>query len=118
MTEYVRRTRQRLLIRQNYAEEVRKVGLTSRQDNGSFCGVPLLLYERVIGVMAVQSPQEGAFDAGHLEMMRVLASEAVIAPENARLFLEERTKSRHLTLLNSISRNVITTLNPHGMLTK
>ena len=118
VTEYVMRTRQPLLIRENYAEELRKIGLNSREDNGSFCGVPLLLYERVIGVMAVQSPHEGAFDAGHLEMMRVVASEAVIALENARLFREERAKSRHLTLLNNISRNVITTLNPDEMLAK
>ena len=118
VTEYVMRTRQPLLIREHYAEELRKIGLNSREDNGSFCGVPLLLYERVIGVMAVQSPREGAFDAGHLEMMRVVASEAVIALENARLFREERAKSRHLTLLNNISRNVITTLNPDEMLAK
>jgi len=118
VTEYVMRTRQPLLIRENYAEELRKLGLVSRLDNGCFCGVPLLLYERVIGVMAVQSPREGAFDAGHLEMMRVVASEAVIALENARLFREERAKSRHLTLLNNISRNVITTLNPDEMLAK
>ena len=118
VTEYVMRTRQPLLIRENYAEELRKVGLNSRLDTGCFCGVPLLLYERVIGVMAVQSPREGAFDAGHLEMMRVVASEAVIALENARLFREERAKSRHLTLLNNISRNVITTLNPDEMLAK
>ncbi len=118
VTEYVMRTRQPLLIRENYAEELRKVGLISRQDNGSFCGVPLLLYERVIGVMAVQSPREDAFDTGHLEMMRVLASEAVIALENARLFREERAKSRHLSMLNNISRNVITTLNPDEMLAK
>ena len=118
VTEYVMRSRQPLLIRENYSEELRKIGLTSRVDNGSFCGVPLLLYERVIGVMAVQSPREGAFDAGHLEMMRVVASEAVIALENARLFREERAKSRHLALLNNISRNVITTLNPDEMLAK
>jgi GAF domain-containing protein len=118
VTEYVMRTRQPLLIRENYAEDLRKLGLASRNDTGCFCGVPLLLYERAIGVMAVQSPQERAFDAGHLEMMRVLASEAVIALENARLFREERAKSRHLTLLNNISRNVITTLNPDEMLAK
>ena len=68
--------------------------------------------------MAVQSPQERALDSGHLEMMRVLASEAVIALENSRLFREERTKSRHLTLLNNISRNIIVTLNPDEMLAK
>jgi diguanylate cyclase (GGDEF)-like protein/putative nucleotidyltransferase with HDIG domain len=51
-------------------------------------------------------------------MMRVLASEAVIALENARLFREERAKSRRLTLFNNISRNIITTLNPDEMLAK
>ena len=50
--------------------------------------------------------------------MRVLASEASIAIENARLFHEERTKARHLSLLNTISRNAIATLNPDEMLAK
>ncbi len=68
--------------------------------------------------MILQSPQERALDNGHLEMMRVLASEAVIALENARLFREERAKSRRLTLFNNISRNIITTLNPDEMLAK
>ncbi len=51
-------------------------------------------------------------------MLRVLASEASIAIENARLFHEERTKARHLSLLNTISRNAIATLNPDEMLAK
>ena len=46
----------------------------------------------------------------------MLASEASIALENARLFREERAKSRHLTLLNNISRNTISTLSPEEML--
>ena len=119
VTEYLMRTRQPLLIRENYVEEFRKLGLEPQDSNeGCFCGVPLLLYERPIGAMIVQNPQERALDEGHLEMMRVLASEAVIALENARLFRQERSKSRHLTLLNNISRNVITTLNPDEMLAK
>ena len=117
VSEYLMHTRQPLLIRENYNEEMRKLGLeTVHFHDGCFCGVPLLLYERPIGAMAVQSPQERALDSGHLEMMRVLASEAVIALENARLFREERTKSRHLALLNNISRNIIVTLNPDEML--
>jgi diguanylate cyclase (GGDEF)-like protein/putative nucleotidyltransferase with HDIG domain len=51
-------------------------------------------------------------------MMRVLASELVIALENARLFREEQAKSRRLTLFNNISRNIITTLKPDEMLSK
>ena len=119
ITEYLMRTRQPLLIRENFKEEISKLGLESQSlHQGCFCGVPLMLYERAIGAMAVQSPQERALDSGHMEMMRVLASEAVIALENARLFREERAKSRHLTLLNNISRNVITTLNSDEMLAK
>ncbi len=119
MIEHLMRTRQPILIRENFTEEIRKLGLdTHDSGEGSFCGVPLLLYERPIGAMILQSPQERAFDFGHLEMMRVLASEAVIALENARLFREERTKSRRLALFNNISRNIITTLNPDEMLAK
>ena len=119
MIEHLMRTRQPILIRENYAEEMRKLGLEPEDSHGgSFCGVPLLLYERPIGAMVLQSPQERALDMGHLEMIRVLASEAVIALENARLFREERAKSRRLTLFNNISRNIITTLNPDEMLAK
>jgi diguanylate cyclase (GGDEF)-like protein/putative nucleotidyltransferase with HDIG domain len=117
--EYLMRTRQPILIRENYAEEMHQLGLEPQTAHkGSFCGVPLLLYERPIGAMVLQSPQERALDFGHLEMMRVLASEAVIALENARLFREERAKSRRLSLFNNISRNIITTLNPDEMLAK
>jgi diguanylate cyclase (GGDEF)-like protein/putative nucleotidyltransferase with HDIG domain len=119
MTEHLMRTRQPILIRENYAEEIHKLGLEPQDLNkGCLCGVPLLLYERPIGAMILQSPQERALDYGHLEMMRALASEAVIALENARLFREERSKSRRLALLNNISRNIITTLNPDEMLAK
>jgi len=117
--EYLMRTRQPILIRENCLEEMRKLGVEPQNSHeGCFCGVPLLLYERPIGAMIMQSPQERALDQGHLEMMRVLASETVIAIENARLFREERAKSRRLTLFNNISRNIITTLNPDEMLAK
>jgi len=117
--EYLMRTRQPILIRENYLDEMRKLGLEPQNAHpGCFCGVPLLLYERPIGAMILQSPEECTLDYGHLEMMRALASEAVIALENSRLFREERAKSRHLSLLNNISRNIITTLNPDEMLAK
>jgi diguanylate cyclase (GGDEF)-like protein/putative nucleotidyltransferase with HDIG domain len=118
LTEYVIRSRQPVLIRENFVEEVRKLGVDPIRTQGCFCCVPLVAYDRAIGAMAVYSDQEKAFDEGHLELLRVLASEASIAIENARLFQEERTKARHLTLLNTISRHAIGTLNPDEMLAK
>ncbi len=118
LTEHMIRSRQPVLIRDRFAEEARKLGAVPLQQTGCFCGVPLVLYEKAIGVMAVHSPQERLFDEGHLEIMRVLASEACIAMENARLFSEEQKKSRHLTLLNNVSRHGIAGLNPDEMLAR
>jgi diguanylate cyclase (GGDEF)-like protein len=116
VTEYIMKTRQPLLIRDNFEDEMRRLGVFPLRRPGSFCGVPLIVCDRVIGVMAVRGPEERLFDEGHLELLRVLGSEASIAIENARLFREEQTKSRHLTLLNNISRDAISTLNPEEML--
>jgi diguanylate cyclase (GGDEF)-like protein len=117
--EYLMRTCQPVLIREHYLEEMRKLGVEPQfSHEGCFCGVPLMLYERPIGAIILQSPQERVLDFGQLEMMRVLASQTVIALENARLFREERAKSRRLALFNNISRNIITTLNPDEMLAK
>lgn len=118
LTEYMIRERQPLLIRGNFAAEIEKLGVESTRSAGSFCGVPLILYDRAIGAMAIHSEHEGAFDEGHLELMRVLASQAGIALENARLFAEEQKKARHLTLLNRISEHAIATLNPEEILVK
>src|SRR5439155_26188661 len=102
----------------NYVAEAKKLGVEPLRTKGCFCGVPLVACAQAIGAMAVYSDHERMFDEGHLELLRVLASEASIAIENARLFNEERTKARHLSLLNTISRNAIATLNPEEMLAK
>ena len=118
ITEYIIRTRQPVLIRENYVTEVRKLGIEPIRASGSFCGVPLVAYDQAIGALCIFSDHERAFDEGHLELLRVLASEASIAIENARLFQNERTRARHLTLLNLISRDAIATLNPDEVLSK
>ena len=118
LVEYMVRTRQSLLIRDHFEQETQKLGFEPARQAGSICAVPLILYDRAIGVMAVHSPNERAFDEGHTELLRVLSSEAGIAIENSRLFAEEQKKSRHLTLVNNISSHAITTLNPEEMLAK
>lgn len=118
LTEYMMRERQPLLIRENFTAELDRLGVKTTRPAGCFCGVPLILYDRAVGVMAIHSQQERAFDESHLELMRVLASQAGIAMENARLFAQEQKKSRHLALLNKISNHAITTLNPEEMLAK
>src|SRR5260370_3074748 len=118
LTEYIIRTRQPVLIRDNYVAEVQKLVVEPIRTRGCFCAVPLVASDHAIGAMAVFSDQERVFDEGHLELPPFLAREASIAIDNARLFHDERTKTRHLALLNTISRNAIATLNPDEMLSK
>jgi diguanylate cyclase (GGDEF)-like protein/putative nucleotidyltransferase with HDIG domain len=118
MTEYVVKSGQPLLIRENFAKEASRLGFEYTRAVGSVCAVPLIMYDRAIGMMAVQSAQERVFDEGHVELLRVLASEATVAIDNARLFAEEQKKSRQLTLINNVSSHAISTMNPEEMLTK
>jgi len=118
ITEYILRTRQPVLVRENFVNEIKKLGVDPIRTTGSFCGVPLVAYDHTIGALCIFSDMDRMFDEGHLELLRVLASEASIAIENARLFQEERTKARHLGLVNLISRDAIATLNPDEVLAK
>ena len=118
MVEYVVRSGQPLLIREHFREETKRLGFEALRPMGSVCAVPLIRYDRPVGVMVVYSAKERAFDEGHVEFLRVLASEAGIAMENARLFAEEQKKSRQLTLINNVSSHAITTLDPSEMLAK
>ncbi|MGA7840813.1 MAG: GAF domain-containing protein, partial [Candidatus Acidiferrales bacterium] len=92
LAEHVIRTAQPLLIREQFVEETARLGFAPNKQTGSMCAVPLILYDQAVGVMAVHSAQERAFDEGHVELLRVLASEAAVAIENARLFSEEQRK--------------------------
>jgi len=118
LSEYMLRTCQPVLIRENFTAEVRRLGLDPHRPSGCYCGVPLLLYGRAIAVMVARSADERAFDNDNLELMRGLANQAAVAVENARLFRQEQSKSRHLALLNQISQNIITTLNLDEVLAK
>jgi diguanylate cyclase (GGDEF)-like protein/putative nucleotidyltransferase with HDIG domain len=118
LTEYILRSRQPVLICEHFTEEMKKLGVEPIQQPGSFCGVPLVVYDRGIGVMAMRGLQEHLFDEGHLKILRVLANQASIALENARLLREEQTRARHLALLNNISRNAIAMLHPDEMLAR
>ena len=76
ITEYILRTRQPVLVRENFANEIRKLGVDPIRTAGSFCGVPLVAYDHTIGALCIFSDTERMFDEGHLELLRVLASEA------------------------------------------
>ena len=48
--------------------------------------IPLMLKERCIGVFDLESPELDAFSKSHIEILTLLASQAAVAIENARLY--------------------------------
>jgi sigma-B regulation protein RsbU (phosphoserine phosphatase) len=58
--------------------------------------IPLLVKDRCIGVFDLESPELGAFTKKHVELLTLLASQAAVAIENARLYEEIRTNELRL----------------------
>jgi len=102
--QYVLRTRERLLLEdatnaQPYAADVYIAG---RQARSILC-LPLLKQARLLGVLYLENNlTAGAFTASHLALTELLASEAAISLENARLYLElQEREARVRRLFNA-----------------
>ncbi len=54
----------------------------------SYIGIPLVLRDKVIGVMSVQSYEPNAYTTNQIRMLEAVAMQAAIAIENARLYGE------------------------------
>ena len=62
-------------------------------DVRSELAIPMLLKDRCIGVLDLESPELDAFSKRDVEILTLLASQAAVAIENARLY-EERARQR------------------------
>jgi phosphoserine phosphatase RsbU/P len=58
--------------------------------------IPLLLKDRCIGVFDLESPELGAFTKKHVELLTLLAAQAAVSIENARLYEEIRNNELRL----------------------
>jgi len=89
LTEYVIRTSMPLIINSDIAKTFEKLGIDKMgQKSRSLMAAPMMLGEKVIGVIAIQDyKKENAFNESQLELLMTIASQAVIALENSRLFV-------------------------------
>jgi PAS domain S-box-containing protein len=79
-------------------------------------GVPMLIGDRVLGVISVQSTEPHAFDAHDREILVAIASQAAIAVENARLFAEAQSRARETAVLAEVGREISATLDLNQVL--
>jgi sigma-B regulation protein RsbU (phosphoserine phosphatase) len=74
--------------------------------------VPLLLKDRCLGVFDLESPELGAFTQRHAEILGILASQAAVAIENARLYETVRASELRLEREIEFARRVQSALLP------
>ena len=112
LTGYILRTRQPLLIAEDTQRHVKELGLENVGGTAqSYLGVPLILGEQVLGVMAIQSYSRARLYNEHDQnLMTAIAGQAAIALQNARLFNEAQQRSTELAMLNQIISSAAQTL--------
>ncbi|MFQ5526478.1 MAG: SpoIIE family protein phosphatase [Thermoanaerobaculia bacterium] len=80
--------------------------------------VPLVVKDRVIGVLDVGSETPDFFSIADQELLELLADHLAVAIEGARVHRSMRDQARSLTLLHEISREMASILNRRGLLRK
>ena len=74
--------------------------------------IPLLLKDRCIGVFDLESPELAAFTPRHADILRILASQAAVAIDNARLYEHVRDEEQRLEREIEFARRVQMALLP------
>jgi diguanylate cyclase (GGDEF)-like protein len=72
--------------------------------------VPMILADRVIGVLSAQSFRREAYDETQIDLLTIFAAQAAIAIQNAQYFAETQRKMKQLSVLNEVARIVSSTI--------
>ncbi|MBE3046834.1 diguanylate cyclase [Candidatus Bathyarchaeota archaeon] len=119
LTGYIIQTRQMLYLPDALAAEAtRKYNIIELggDPSRSYVGIPLLVGERVVGVISMQSSQPNAYHPDQIRLLETIATQAAGAIENARLFEEVRLRAEEMTALFDIGITVTSGLDMEQVL--
>jgi signal transduction histidine kinase/CheY-like chemotaxis protein len=77
----------------------------------SWLGVPIMVKDQVLGIMALSDTDPHAFNQNHLHLLQTLSSNVGVAIENARLFQAEQQRVAELAAINAVSSALASELN-------
>ena len=92
--------------------------ISAADEVGSEVALPLLVKDRVIGVLDVGSKQPGFFSESDVEILELLADHLAGAIEMVRMHQNMREQASSLSLLHEMSREMTSILNRRQMLRK
>jgi sigma-B regulation protein RsbU (phosphoserine phosphatase) len=85
------------------------------EDCRSEIAIPLLIKDRCIGVIDLESPELDAFNKEHVEILTLLASQVAVAIENARLYETVRANEIRIERELRFAQRVQAALLPTGL---
>ena len=104
----------RILRVHDVSEDPRYIRCETGVDARSEIVVPLLMQDRLIGVLDLESARTHAFTLEHERMLSTLGSYVAVALENARLYEEARENERRLRTDLDTAREIQRQLLPTG----
>ena len=90
--------------------------IETNPDVRSELAVPLIIKNKVIGVIDLESEQLAYFTPEHQRLLELVASRMAVAVENARLYTRISRQAQTLTVLNDISRELTSILDVDDLL--
>ncbi|MBP8000304.1 MAG: GAF domain-containing protein [Chloroflexi bacterium] len=103
LTGWIVRHRQPLFVRDLWYEHLPTEPIVNGQHSRSWLGVPLLVRERILGVISIQSFYPNAFTEADQRFMESLANQVAVAIENVRLFEAEARRRQEAELLGRMT---------------
>ena len=85
---------------------MRNVERLRAEGSVSVAGVPVMIGDRVLGVLSTGVRERHDYGAEELDLLQSLANYAAIAIDNARLFLEEKARRDQLAALLDINTRI------------
>ncbi|HUM71412.1 MAG TPA: GAF domain-containing protein, partial [Chloroflexota bacterium] len=118
VTEYVMRTRKPLLVNGDMAVMAAELGFEAiGARSQSWMGVPLVIGDRTLGVLAMQSFEAANLYSDYqLELMMAVASGAAIALEGIRLLQQVQSRARQEQILREVTARVYTAVDAESIL--
>jgi len=90
--------------------------ISAAPDVRSELAIPLIVKNKVIGVLNLETHEAGRFTDEHKRLLTLIASRMAVGIENARLHTRTTKQARTLVLLNEIARELTSILNVDELL--
>lgn len=120
LTSYIIEHKVPILIDKDAENTLRDLGLPFAHFGGetqSWLGVPMVIGDRVLGVIAVQcETSPNLYNRHHMDLLTTIASQASVAINNTRLFNQEQERAKQERTVRTITDKVRSGTSTQSML--